>query len=78
MFQRKVDFVKIYAKQSGMSVKEYKAYMQVCIEDMKTDPETRDWFYGMFGNKTPSVDQYFQSCVKAAKKQVKRYKRTIL
>ena len=66
MFQRKVDFVKIYA------------YMQVRIEDMKTDPETRDWFYGMFGNKTPSVDQYFQSCVKAAKKQVKRYKRTIL
>lgn len=59
MFQRKVDFVKIYAKQNGMSVKEYKAYMQACIEDMKTDPETKDWFYDMFGKKTPSVEQYF-------------------
>ena len=35
MFERKVDFVKIYAKQNGMSVKEYKAYMQERIEDMK-------------------------------------------
>ena len=25
-----------------MSVKEYKAYMQACIEDMKTDPETKN------------------------------------
>lgn len=73
MFERKVDFVKIYAKQNGMSVKEYKAYMQARIEDMKTDPETRDWFYEMFGKKTPSVDQYFQVCAKAAKKRAKRY-----
>lgn len=73
MFERKVDFVKIYAKQNGMSVKEYKAYMQACIEDMKTDPETRDWFYEMFGKKTPTVDQYFQACAKAAKKRVTRY-----
>lgn len=55
MFERKVDFVKIYAKQNGMSVKKYRAYMQACIEDMKTDPETRDWFYDIFGNTTPSI-----------------------
>lgn len=73
MFERKIDFVKIYAKQNGMFVKEYKNYMQVCIEDMKTDPETRDWFYEMFGKKTPSVDQYFQACTKAAKKRAKHY-----
>lgn len=73
MFQRKVDFVKIYAKQNGMSVKEYRAYMQERIEDMKTDPETRDWFYEMFEKKTPSVEQYFQACAKAAKKRIKRY-----
>ena len=73
MFERKVDFVKIYAKQNGMSVKEYKAYMQARIEDMKTDPETRDWFYDMFGKKMPSVEQYFEKCAKAAKKRVKRY-----
>lgn len=51
MFERKVDFVKIYAKQNEMSVKEYRAYMQERIEDMKTDPETRDWFYEMFERK---------------------------
>lgn len=73
MFERKVDFVKIYAKQNGMSVKEYKAYMQARIEDMKTEPETRAWFHEMFGKKTPSVDQYFQACAKAAKKRAKRY-----
>ncbi len=73
MFERKVDFVKIYAKQSGMSVKEYKAYMQERIEDMKTDPETKNWFYAMFGNTTLSVDRYFQVCAKAAKKRAKRY-----
>lgn len=73
MFERKVDFVKIYAKQSGMSVKEYKAYMQARIEDMKTNPETKDWFYAMFANTTPSVDRYFQACAKAAKKRAKRY-----
>ena len=72
MFERKVDFVKIYAK-NGMSVKEYKAYMQACIEDMKTDPETKNWFYAMFGNTTLSVDRYFQGCAKAAKKRAKRY-----
>lgn len=40
---------------------------------MKTDPETRDWFYEMFGKKTPSVEQYFQACAKGAKKRIKRY-----
>ena len=73
MFERKVDFVKIYAKQNGMSVKEYKVYMQARIEDMKTDPETKVWFYEMFGKKTPSVEQYFRACAKAAKKRAKRY-----
>ena len=47
MFQRKVNYVKIFAKQNHMSVKEYKAYMQGRIENMKTDPETSDWFYDM-------------------------------
>ena len=47
--------------------------MQACIEDMKTDPETKNWFYAMFGNTTPSVDRYFQVCAKAAKKRAKRY-----
>lgn len=56
-----------------MSVKEYKAYMQERIEDMKTDPETKNWFYAMFGNTTLSVDRYFQVCAKAAKKRAKRY-----
>ena len=56
-----------------MSVKEYKSYMQARIENMKTDPETRDWFCNMFGKNTPSVDQYFQACAKAAKKRAKRY-----
>lgn len=73
MFERKVDFVKIYAKQNEMSVKEYKAYMQARIEDIKTNLETKDWFYDMFGNTTPSVDRYFQVCAKAAKKRAKRY-----
>ena len=36
MFERKVDFVKIYARQNGMSVKKYRAYMQACIEDMQS------------------------------------------
>lgn len=78
MFERKVDFVKIYARQNGMSAKEHKTYMQTRIEDMKTDPETKDWFYEMFGKKTPSVDQYFQACAKAAKKRLKRYRCTFL
>lgn len=73
MFERKINYVKIYAKQNGMSVKEYKVYMQARIEDMKTDPETKDWFFKMFGKKTPSVEQYFQACAKAAKKRAKRY-----
>ena len=72
MFQRKVNYVKIFAKQQGMSVKEYKAYMQERIENMKTDPETSDWFYDMFGNKTPTVEQYFDKCAKKAVKVAKK------
>lgn len=75
MFERKVDFMKIYAKQSGMSVKEYKVYMQAHIEDMKNDPETRDWFYDMFGKRTPSVEQYFDKCAKKAVKVAKKMHR---
>lgn len=73
MFQRKINYVKIFAKQQGMSVKEYKAYMQECIEDMKINPETSDWFYDMFGNKTPTVEKYFDKCSKIAVKRAKRY-----
>lgn len=78
MFERKINFVKMYVKQNGMSVKEYRTYMQARIEDMKTRPKTRDWFYGIFGKKTSSVEQYFQVCAKVAKKRLKRYRRTFL
>ena len=72
MFERKINFVKMYVKQNGMSVKEYRTYMQARIEDMKTRPKNKGlvlWYIWKENLKCRSV---FSSRCKGSNKEVKK------
>ena len=71
MFERKINFVKMYVKQNGMSVKEYRTYMQDRIEDMKTRPKNKGLVLWYIWKENVKCRAVFSSLCKGSKKEVK-------
>ena len=72
MFERKINFVKMYVKQNGMSVKEYRTYMQARIEDMKTRPKNKGLVLWYIWKENVKCRAVFSSLCKGSKKEVKK------
>ena len=72
MFERKINFVKMYVKQNGMSVKEYRTYMQDRIEDMKNRPKNKGLVLWYIWKENVKCRAVFSSLCKGSKKEVKK------
>lgn len=63
--------LKTVAQQNGISVNECRHEMELAIEDARNnpDPEIQAYFIKLFGNRTPTPEEFIDKVAKQAIKE---------
>lgn len=59
------------AKAEGVSVKEYRQELKDAIQFAKSDPEESGLYYELFGDSTPSPEEFLQKMTLTAIRRTK-------
>lgn len=71
LFGRKLDVIEMVAKQHGVSKAEVRREMEFAIESARDnpDPEAQEYFTELFGDRTPTPEEFIQKVSKVASKK---------
>ena len=74
LFGRKFDVIEMVAKQQGVSKAEVRREMEFAIADARDnpDPEAQACFTELFGNRTPTPEEFMKKVSKAASKGTRK------
>lgn len=74
LFRRKSDVIEMVAKQHGVSKAEVRREMELAIADAKDnpDPDAQAYFMELFGDRTPTPEEFIKKVSKVASKQARK------
>lgn len=74
LFGRNLDVIKMVAKQHGVSKAEVRREMELAIADARDnpDPDAQAYFTELFGDRTPTPEEFMKKVSKVAKKQTRK------